>query len=109
MDIPTLVARVQTGVDRYGEPIFGDQESALPPARFDPGGISEPVEPGRAPVVTEPTLYWRNAWPDVPADARVRVRGTVYEVIGDPADWRGDSLGGLVVQLRSVKEGASGG
>lgn len=109
MDTPILLARVQAGVDRYGEPTFEDRESPLPPARFAPGGVSEPVEPGRAPVVTEPTLYWRNEWPNVPADARIRVRGTVYEVIGDPADWRGDSLGGLVVQLRSVKEGASGG
>lgn len=95
----------QDGMDRYGDPIFVEVESRLPRALFAPGGVSEPVEPGRAPVVTEPTLYWRRQWPDVQASDRLKVRGRVYEVEGEPADWRGRSVGGLAVRLRRAAEG----
>lgn len=97
----------QAGEDRYGDPIFEEVESALPRALFAPGGVSEPVEPGRAPVVTEPTLYWRRQRPDVRASDRIKVRGRVFEVEGEPSDWRGRSVGGLVVKLRRAEEGVS--
>lgn len=94
----------QTGTDAFHQPVYGpDSETALPEGLFAPGGSTEPVEPGRTPVVTVPTLYWRNEWPDVVSTDRLRVRGTVFEVQGEPADWRpaGDGgPGGLVVQLR---------
>lgn len=94
----------QTGTDAFHQPTYGpDVETALPEALFAPGGSTEPVEPGRTPVITVPTLYWRDAWPDVVSTDRLRVRGTPFEVQGKPADWRparDGGPGGLVVQLR---------
>lgn len=96
----TRLRSVQVGTDPYQNPIYDDVESDLPPALFAPGGAAEPVETGRAPVVSEPTLYWRHERPDVHEGDRVRVRGLVYAVDGPPADWRGSNVGGLAVALR---------
>lgn len=94
----------QVGEDEYRNPIFDDVPTDLPPALFAPGGVSEPVELGRNPVVSEPTLYWPGEWPDVTHEDRLRVRGLVYAVEGQPADWRHPSnLGGLVVTLRRAE------
>lgn len=99
------VRRVDSGqVDRYGVPILTEQQVTLTGAAFDPGGSREPVEVGRAAVVTAPRLFFQS-WPDVAAGDRIEVRGTSFEVIGDPADWRspwGGNTGGLVVELQVV-------
>jgi len=95
----------QTGTDGFNQPIYGpDVETDIDGALFAPGGSSEPIEAGRAPVITEPTLYFPDARPDIAEDDRVRVRGVIYHVDGNPADWHwGDDLdGGLVVTLRKV-------
>lgn len=101
----TRIRREATGgTDRYGQPLTADVEADLGSAAFDPGGTREPVEVGRAPVVTNPTLYFTHR-PDVAAGDRVRVRGRVFEVDGDPADWRSPwdgVFGGLVVNLQVV-------
>lgn len=96
----------QTGVDRYGEPIYDETETTIPSAFFAPGGTSEPVMVGAAPVISEPKCYWRREWPDIVETDRLIVRGQTYSVEGFPADWRspnGTGMGGLVVSLRRVK------
>ncbi|WP_168708054.1 hypothetical protein [Actinomyces procaprae] len=102
--VPTPVVRVRAGpgtTDRYGERVPGpDVETELPPALFAPGGTSEPVTVGAAPVISSPTLYWRGAWPDVLASDRLRVHGTVYRVEGAPARWPS----GLVVTLAAATD-----
>ena len=105
MDTPVLLSRQEVSRDRYGDPTFEDVREDLPPALFAPGSITEPVEVGRTPVVVLPTLYWPRTWPLIPANARILVRGQIFEVVGDPSDWRFHSTGGLVVQLRAAKEG----
>lgn len=70
---------------------------------FDPGGTSEPFTPGHNRVITEPTIY---APPDVvfnPRD-RVTVRGRLYEVVGDTAEWRHPNgwVPGNVIELNRV-------
>ena len=51
----------EAGEDQYGEPIPGQVvESPLPPALFAPGGTSEPVAAGAAPVRSAPALA---RWP----------------------------------------------
>ena len=51
---------------------------------LQPGGSTEPVQPGRAPVVTT----WR-LFTGAPLGARERIvwHGRVFEVTGDPAYW----------------------
>lgn len=107
MDAVTRWRDSVAGVDPYGNPIPGvEVSSVLPPARFAPRDVLPPVEAGRDPVVVQPSLYWRGLWPDVLPSDRLEVRGVKYDVLGSPADWRGDSVGGLVVKLRDVTEGA---
>ena len=108
--IGETVGRIRTGEsageDPYGNPIPGaDVEVPIPGAAFDPGGSLEPVEVGRAQVVTTPKLYWIVA-PDVVSSDRLRVRGLVYSVIGRPALWVSPytlTTAGLVVELKSVE------
>lgn len=91
----------QTGVDRYNNPVYAWTPSTLADlALFDPGGSREPVEVGRAQVVTTPKLYFPGSWPDIVESDRLEVRGRPYTVEGRPADWRLDDVGGLVVELR---------
>lgn len=99
----TRLRRSVTGQDRYGNPTYSESTEDLPPAFFAPSGDLS-VESGREPVVSLPTLYWRGVWPDVVAADRLTVRGVTYTVEGEPADWRGASVGGLVVKLRDTRE-----
>jgi hypothetical protein len=67
----------------------------------EPRPSSEPVQDARNAVTSGFTLY---GLPDgaVTAANRVRVRGEVYEILGDPALWRSpftDWEPGLVVQV----------
>lgn len=104
--VTRIRASASVANDALGVPIPGaDVETALSTALFAPGGSDEPVQVGRTPVVSSPGLYWRGEWPDVVATDRVRVRGRVFAVDGDPADWppHGISPGGLVVKLKAVE------
>lgn len=86
--------------DQYGERMPGQTvEEPLPDALFAPGGTSEPVMAGAAPVLSSPTLYWPGQWPDLTATDRVRVGGVIYRVEGRPADWPM----GLVATLAAVE------
>ena len=92
----------QVGEDRYSDPIYEWVDVVLEQrAAFDPGGSREPVEVGRAAVVTTPKLYFREH-PDLAREDRVVMRGLEYQVEGDPADWvspYGTDNGGTVVEL----------
>lgn len=78
----------EAGEDQYGEPIPGPvAEEPLPEALFAPGGTSEPVAAGSAPVVSQPTLYWRGQHPDVKSSDMLRIAGVTYRVEGAPARW----------------------
>lgn len=106
VDEVTRLRREQTGVDRYNNPIFETVETVLPElALFAPKDVIPSAEVGRSPVVVEPSLYWWEAWPDIVASDRVRVRGVEYEVSAVPADWRGRTVGGFVVKLHDSTEG----
>lgn len=72
--------------------------TTLAPA--EPRPSTEPVTDARNAVVSGFTLYL-SPDADVTAVDRVRVRGRVYPVIGDPAIWSG---AGLIVQC-SLTEG----
>jgi hypothetical protein len=109
VDVVARLRREQVGTDRYGNPVFELVESEISElALFAPSDSRQaiaPAEVGRDAVVSEPTLYWFKAWPDIRASDRLRVRGVEYEVLSIPADWRSASIGGLVVKLRDSTEG----
>lgn len=106
-DPVTRLRRSKGGEDRYGQPIYTTTEIDLPKALFAPRHVVPAVEVGRQPTVVEPTLYWPGLWPDVASSDRLRVRGRVYEVNADAADWRGHVAGGLVVVLKDSAEGVA--
>lgn len=100
----TRERRVQSGTDRYDNPTYTWVSTSLDGAAFDPGGSVEPVEVGRASVITTPKLYFRSAV-DLTAADRVIVRGRPYTVQGDPAVWVSPWSGrtsGTVVELKAV-------
>lgn len=105
VDAVTRLRRVADGEDRYNNPLYTETVTELAPALFAPKDVIPPSEPGREPVVVEPTLYWRNEWPDVVASDRLIVRGKTYNVQSIPADWRGSNVGGLVVKLHASEDG----
>lgn len=98
--------RVAGAPDRYGNPTYTTVDVALSQgAAFDPGGSLEPVEVGRAAVVTTPKLYFLDS-PDLAADDVVLVRDEAFMVVGDPAVWRdpwGSGVGGTVVDLKRAE------
>lgn len=99
------VTRIRTspaGKDQYEEDIPGEPTPMdLPRALFDPGSSQEPVEAGASPVITKPTLYWRDEFPDVQSTDQILVAGSLFRVEGKPARWPK----GLVVELRGVEAG----
>lgn len=71
----------------------------------EPRPSGEPVQDARNAVTSGFTLYFP-AGSVVTAANRVRVRGHVYSVIGEPADWRSPYTGwapGIVVQVGRVE------
>lgn len=64
-------------------------------APAEPRPSEEPVEQLRNAVTSGWTLYLARC-EDVTAHDRMRVRGEVYQVLGDPSDWLG---AGIVVQV----------
>ena len=96
-------------VDPYsGEPVVSWDTPTVVPVRgcgVEPRPSTEPVQDARNSVVSGFTLYLP---PDVAitAGSRVRVRGLVHEVLGEPAAWRSPFTGwapGVVVQTRRVE------
>ena len=64
-------------------------------APAEPRPSSEPVQDARNAITSGYTLYLPED-ADVTGRDRMRVRGTVYDVLGDPAGWLG---AGIVVQV----------
>lgn len=98
----TRIRETVTGEDRYHNPTTTDVETSIEGAFFAPAGSPELVASDRVTVSEAPTVYWLKEWPDVIATDRLRVRGVVYRVDGNPLDWRdpwGTTEGGLVVKL----------
>lgn len=104
------VTRLRAGIatDPYsGEPVH----SWTTPARLPINGVAveprpsgEPVQDARNAVMSGFTLYMPRGADVTPAD-RVEVRGQVYAVLGEPADWRSPYTGwapGVVVQVERV-------
>lgn len=99
--------REQTGTDRAGGPIYTWAATTIPTGcAFDPGGTREPLEVGRAQVITTPKAYFPTVV-DVVAGDELVIRGRIWTVQGDPAVWISpfrSSVGGTVVELQASTE-----
>jgi hypothetical protein len=100
------VTRLRAGsaVDPYSNEAAEDWSNptevnltTLAPA--EPRPSDEPVQNARNAVTEGWTLYLSEG-SDVTARDRLRVRGVVYDVLGEPASWMG---AGLVVQCGRVE------
>ena len=100
--------RELTGYDSANRPLYEWVSTILPVGcALDPGGSREPVEVGRAQVITTPKAYFRETV-DVVAGDELIIRGRVWKVDGDPAQWVspfGSGLAGTVVELTATEEG----
>lgn len=84
----TVWARTQTGTDRYGKPVYGwPVGTEVAGAAIAPRSSEEPTEVGRQAVITGLTVYLPTGT-TVTAYDRLTIRGAVYEVTGEPGDWR---------------------
>lgn len=99
------VVRAGSSTDPYSLETVTDwtspTETDLPGCAFDPGTASEPASNWRLTFSATPTLY-APPGADITKRDRVIVRGLLYEVSGEPADWRSPWTGqqmGLVVAL----------
>lgn len=98
-------ARVTGVEDAHGNPVetWGSPVT-VEGCAFAPAGSVESTEPGRNGVVTSPTLY-APAGTVVGRRDRVTVRGDLFLVDGDPADWRNPYTGsapGIAVTLEKA-------
>ena len=78
-------------------------ELAIPGVGVEPRPSGEPVADARNATTSGFTLYGIPAGTDITPADRMRVRGVVYDVDGDPATWRNPYTGwapGYVVQTK---------
>lgn len=102
MSLPGETVEVLTAAevaDPYADdPWASPTEVAVAGVLCEPRPSSEPVQDARNAVVSGWTLYFPAGSTVTPAN-KVRVRGIVHDVLGEPADWRlGSWRPGLVVQ-----------
>ena len=106
---PVDVLSAGTTTDPYSGESRADWSSASEVAvdgvGVEPRPSQEPVQDARNAVTSGYTLYMP-AGAQIDARSRVRVRGEVFEVLGEPAVWRNPFTGwepGVVVQVGRVE------
>ena len=85
----TVLRMVETTTDRYGRPVQTWPEPGVDVdgCAVAPRTSTEPAQVGRQGVITGVTVYLPAGTAIGPHD-RVRARGVVYDVEGEPGDWR---------------------
>lgn len=100
----SIVTRQVTGQDGDGNDVYADVDTPVTGA-FAPAGSTEMVQ-GRQTVVSNPTFYLSPDSPVPTATARLRVRGRVYDIDGEPQLFRNPFTGdepGAVLRLEEVR------
>lgn len=99
------VYRATTTVDRYGNTIPSTwQLVAMVDGGFAPTSTREDTTQGREAVISDASVYVA-CGADARAGDRIEVRGSTYEVVGDPAEWVNPFTGwaaGAEIRLRRV-------
>lgn len=106
MSETVTVLRAGTTTDRYRNVVADWSNPArteVPGCAVAPGTSSE-ENAGRTAVIAGLTVYLPAGADVRPAD-RIEIRGVVYDIDGEPGDWRNpftDTRAGLEVALRRV-------
>ncbi|WP_405373416.1 MULTISPECIES: hypothetical protein [unclassified Microbacterium] len=107
-EVVTLLTLAPDGVDSSGEPIPGfDIETPIEDCMVWPSGSREDLEVGVQGTIDE----WVVSFPAgtvIPADARARIRGRVFNAVADGFEWRNPITGrrpGTVATFRRVGTG----
>jgi len=98
----TVVKRVKSGTDSFGNDVFTTTQVDVPGA-FNPGTSAELVQ-GQDLLTVQPSVYLPPGT-DVAAIDAVQVGGLLYEVDGSPNAWTNPYTGwnpGTEVKLRRV-------
>jgi len=82
----TLIQRVRTGHDEYGNDVYTDNQIPLPYCVVQPSSSSEVVQ-WTEQVSTDITVFVPYGTVITPLDALL-INGVTYEVQGEPQDWR---------------------
>jgi hypothetical protein len=97
-DTETVTVVRPTGRDAFGDPLPGTPaEHDIPGCLFAPGPSTENNTAAQQ-VDTDATVY-APPGADVLATDRVRARGNLFDVVGDPQVW---GRAGVVIVLRKV-------
>lgn len=95
--------RAKTGTDGDGNDVYSDVTVTTSGA-FAPEGSTELIQ-GQATLITNPTFYLSDGAPVPSASDRLEVRGVVYEIDGQPQEYRNPFTGsapGAVLRLERV-------
>lgn len=101
-----VLAHLDGAEDSHGNPVdswAAEPGVAIKGCGFAPGGSTESGD-NRTVIATNPQLFCPPG-ASITAKDRVKVRGLVFEVVGDPADWKHPMTGwdpGVVVNLERV-------
>lgn len=87
------VTRLRGGRTQFGGDPTTDVEADITGCLFDPGGPRGETQDRGDTVVAQPALY-APLGADITATDRLRVRGVVYAVDGQPAEWLSPFPGG---------------
>lgn len=102
-EVASILTRGVTGTDGDGNDVYGTTET-LTSGAFAPEGSTELVQ-GQATVISNPTFYLSDGAPIPDADDQLRVRGVVYNIDGQPAQYQNPYTGsapGAVLRLNRV-------
>ncbi len=101
----TVRTRTPGADDRYGNPTYTWADAAVDGCAVAPRSSAEPAQVGRSAVITGLTVYLPTGTEIGPHD-RLVIRGTEYEIEGEPGDWRNPYSGrrpGIEVAVRRVE------
>jgi len=105
----TVVRDTPGGHDQYGDPIAGteartDVPGCLIAPRGESGATAEPGDRNRMGVIVGLTVY-APLTADIRHTDRIEARDALYEVVGEPGEWRSPygGVGGIQVALKRAE------
>lgn len=98
-DVETVVRLRPPAKDRLGQQAGPPAPTDMPGCLFEPRGSTENRD-GANQTDSSGTVYAPAGSPAVVSTDQMRIRGAVYNVVGEPDDWGAE---GVVIQVHRVK------